>query len=676
MKAKSELWYEYITEIEESAMANKLLYPKNTATRRSVSLDGMWKFKFDYDRKGDKENWKNGLRNAIDIPVPASFNDFFTDKESREYVGDFWYETEVMIPSEWGTMDFDLDLRFGCATHRAEVFVNGIPVASHIGGFLPFNANINRVARFGQFNRIVVKLNNELGLDTLPTGLTVTLTNGRKMVKPFFDFFNYAGLQRPIRLVATPKESIIDFTVKHSIEKRSSADDDGITRVINEVLNEAAGENVGINHKDRKAIGEITDYGYNAWLEYEVETSGTHKVIVTVYDEDGNYVTEAEGKVNTLQIINVHLWMVRNAYLYTFRIRIQDGDTLIDEYTEEIGIRTVEVRDTSLLINGKPVYLKGFGKHEDSEYIGRGYAPGVIKRDFELMKWIGANSFRTSHYPYSEEIYQMADREGFIVIDEVPAVGMMFFNPVFPEPFSWIKPHFFDNEQVLDKLKERHLQAIREMITRDKNHASVCIWSLLNEPDSRTESAADYFKELFELASDLDAQKRPRTFANVAQATPELCTCSKFCDILAINRYYGWYVQSGYELIDAKESFMEEMKGWEKYHKPLIITEYGADTYPGVHKLPSVQWSEEYQQEFLEVQHQVFDAYDFVVGEQVWNFADFMTGEELRRVNGNRKGIFTRDRQPKQAAYDLKKRWEGLPENYKRNKAFEEMEEL
>jgi beta-glucuronidase len=442
--------------------------------------------------------------------------------------------------------------------------------------------------------------------------------------------------------------------------------------VINEVLNEGAGEDEDDSRKSRKEVGTAKDFGHNAWIEYEVETTGSHEVYVSVFDEDGKLVTDAQGKVNTLQITSVHLWNVRNAYLYTFRIRIQDGDTLIDEYTEEIGIRSVEVKGTSLLINGKPVYLKGFGKHEDSEYIGRGYAPGVIKRDFELMKWIGANSFRTSHYPYCEEVYQMADREGFVIIDEVPAVGMMFFNPTFPEPFSWIKPHFFDNEQVLGKLKEQHLQTIREMITRDKNHASVCIWSLLNEPDTRTESAADYVKDLFELAGKLDAQKRPRTFANVAQATPELCTCSKFCDILAINRYYGWYVQSGYEIIDGKERFMEEMKGWEKHHKPMIITEYGADTYPGVHKLPSVMWSEEYQQEFLEIQQQVFDTYDFVVGEQVWNFADFMTAEELRRVNGNKKGIFTRDRQPKQAAYDLKKRWESLPEDYKRNKSVSE----
>ena len=602
-------------------MANKMLYPRSTTTRRIIDMDGMWKFKFDYGQLGDIENWKDGLKNATLIPVPASFNDFFTDKDSREYAGDVWYETQVMVPGEWAGMDMDIDIRFGSATHIATVYVNGVEITKHKGGFLPFNANINQVARYGKFNRVVVKVNNELSMDTLPVGQTITLLNGRKMVKPYFDFFNYAGLQRPVKLVATPRESIIDFTVKHNIKNSN------------------------------------TYSGYDALVEYTVETTGNHEVYLLVYDEDSNMVAASTGKKGIINIKKAKLWNVRDAYLYTFLIQIRDEDKLIDEYTEEIGIRTVKVGGTSLLINGEPVYLKGFGKHEDSEYVGRGYAPGVIKRDFELMKWIGANSFRTSHYPYSEEIYQMADREGFIIIDETPAVGMMFFNPgSLP---SGIKPRYFDNEGVHGEQKEHHLQVITDMIERDKNHASVCIWSLLNEPDSTTESAERYFKDLFALVHELDAQKRPRTFANVATASAGNCKCSYLCDILAINRYYGWYVQSGYEITDAEENFRKEMEGWAKEKKPLIITEYGADTYPGVHKLPSVQWSEEYQQEFLETQHRVFDSYNFVVGEHVWNFADFMTTEELRRVDGNKKGIITRDRQPKMAAFYLKKRWEG-----------------
>lgn len=555
------------------------------------------------------------------IPVPASFNDFFVDKDAREYAGDIWYETKLYVPSEWA--DMDLDIRFDAATHVATVYVNGEEVARHKGGFLPFNANINKVVKFDEENIVVVKINNELSREILPVGETITLENGKKMVKPFFDFFNYAGLQRSVRLVATPKESIVDFTVNHKLQ------------------------------------------GEDASVDYIVETTGNSEVYITVYDEDGKQVAQASGKSGTILIKNARLWNVLDAYLYTFKLEIKDENTLIDEYVTEIGIRTVEVRENKLYINNKPVYLKGFGKHEDSDIVGRGFNIGVMKRDFELMKWIGANSFRTSHYPYSEEIYQMADREGFIIIDETPAVGLFESLMNFLDASKGSSKKFFDNPEVHKETKAHHLQVIKDLIERDKNYASVCVWSLLNEPDSTTESAVSYFEDLFNLAHEVDIQKRPRTFANIMVATPDKCKCSHLCDIISLNRYYGWYSLGGYEISNAENGFRKELEEWGKFNKPIIFTEYGADTYVGEHKLPSVMWSEEYQVEYLKMQHEVFDSFDYVIGEQVWNFADFQTTEGIMRVNGNKKGIFTRNRQPKLAAYLLKERWEGLPLNYK-----------
>ncbi|NLZ81313.1 MAG: beta-glucuronidase [Clostridiales bacterium] len=602
-------------------MANRLLYPRNSATRRILDMDGMWNFKFDYENKGDASNWKNGLNDTTTIPVPASFNDFFVDKDSREYAGNIWYETKLYVPSEWSEMD--LDIRFDCATHFATVYVNGVEVTKHKGGFLPFNANINRVVKFDEENTVVVKINNELSRETLPVGQTITLENGKRMVKPYFDFFNYAGLQRSVRLVATPKESVVDYTVNHILE------------------------------------------GNDARIEYKVETTGETQVYVSLYDEDSILVASAEGKEGSLLVKSANLWNVLDAYLYTIKMEIKDNDKVIDEYKEEVGIRTVEVKGTKIYINNKAVYLKGFGKHEDSDVVGRGFNIGMMKRDFELMKWIGANSFRTSHYPYSEEIYQMADREGFIIFDETPAVGLFESLMNFLDASKGANTNFFDNVEVHKETKEHHLQVIRDLIERDKNHASVCVWSLLNEPDSTTDSAVSYFEDLFDLAHELDVQKRPRTFANIMMAPAGVCKCSHLCDIISLNRYYGWYTMGGYEMSNAEVGFMKEVEAWGNYSKPVVFTEYGADTYAGEHKLPSVQWSEEYQVEYLEMQHRVFDSFDFVVGEQVWNFADFQTTEGIMRVNGNKKGIFTRNRQPKLAAYTLKKRWESLPLNYK-----------
>jgi beta-glucuronidase len=150
-------------------------------------------------------------------------------------------------------------------------------------------------------------------------------------------------------------------------------------------------------------------------------------------------------------------------------------------------------------------------------------------------------------------------------------------------------------------------------------------------------------------------------------ATPDKCKCVQLSDIVCLNRYYGWYVKGGYEISDAEAYFQRELEGWKKrcLDKPFIFTEYGADTDAALHKLPSIMWSQEYQEEYLEMCHRVFDSFDFIKGEQVWNFADFMTSEGMLRVNGNKKGIFTRDRQPKKAAFYFKKRWENLPNDYK-----------
>ncbi len=229
---------------------------------------------------------------------------------------------------------------------------------------------------------------------------------------------------------------------------------------------------------------------------------------------------------------------------------------------------------------------------------------------------------------------------------------------------------FFEKETTPELLKA-HLKALEELITRDKNHPCVIAWSLLNEPETTNEAAVPYFKEVFETARDLDPQKRPRTFALVMNSVPEKCKCYSFSDIIALNRYYGWYVKGGYEICDAKEMFVKELEGWKalNLNKPFIFSEYGADTMASEHKLPSVMWSQEYQKEYLDMTHEVFDSYGFIKGEQIWNFADFQTTEGILRVNGNKKGVFTRQRQPKDAAYLLKERWEKLPLDYKGNQA-------
>ncbi|MBO7675984.1 MAG: hypothetical protein J6S49_00485 [Erysipelotrichaceae bacterium] len=338
---------------------------------------------------------------------------------------------------------------------------------------------------------------------------------------------------------------------------------------------------------------------------------------------------------------------------------IVKGEEVIDAYEDRIGIRTVAIKGKQILINGEPVYLKGYGKHEDFDIIGRGFNLPLVKRDFECMKWTNANCFRTSHYPYAEEWYQFADEEGFLIIDEVAAVGMMRSTHNFVDAGMGKYTSFFETPTV-PELLNNHLLQVEEMIERDKNHPSVFAFSLFNEPETTSSFAHDYFAKVFERARELDPQSRPMTGAFEKNSAPEKCQCYMLCDFMCLNRYYGWYISGGPDISDAIEKFHDEMRRWSQKNPdvPIVFTEFGTDTLATEHKLPSVMWAQEYQVEYLEKNFEVFDTYDFIQGELVWNFADFQTTEGIFRVNGNKKGVFTRQRQPKDAAFVLKKRWE------------------
>ncbi|MCH4171859.1 MAG: beta-glucuronidase [Lactobacillus sp.] len=600
-------------------MEKELLYPVANANRRNESLDGLWQFKFDPESIGEQADWPKGLNDTIDMPVPSSFNDYFTDKDSREYVGDFWYAKHFFVPEEW--QDKLVGLRFDAATHRAKIYVNGQLIRSHEGGFLPFTAEINSAVHFGADNLVVVKLNNELHRDRLPAGDTATLRNGHKMAKPFFDFYNYAGLNRSVHLLAIPKTRVIDYSVTYALN------------------------------------------GADATVHYTVTANHPADTTVRLKDATGAIVAESNGTTGDLLVTNAHLWQVGQAYLYQLVIELHQDGATIDTYSAEIGIRTVEIAGHEILINGQSVYLRGFGRHEDSNFAGRGFDLKVETRDLALMKWIGANSYRSSHYPYDEQAYQMADRAGILIIDEVPAVGFKMAAASF---LGGLDQNFFDGDWI-DSLYDHHLDQVQDLIKRDKNHPSVLAWSLFNEPDTSSEKCVPYFTKLFQATADLDPQKRPRTFTLNEDDTYETSHALQFPDIYLLNRYPGWYHKWGYEISDGEAGLRDELDQWaaSDIDKPIIFSEYGGDTQAGLHKLPSVMWSEEYQTELLEMFNRVFDSYDFIRGEQPWNLADFQTVEGNMRVDGNKKGLFTRERQPKAAAFYLKKRWHDLPLDYK-----------
>ena len=333
------------------------------------------------------------------------------------------------------------------------------------------------------------------------------------------------------------------------------------------------------------------------------------------------------------------MWQIGEPYLYTLTVR-----TATDCYREKFGIRKISYDDKSLYVNDNPVYLKGFGMHEDFPIIGKGNNSAVNVRDFELLKWINANCFRTSHYPYAEEIMDLADEYGLLVVDEVPAVGCN----------NW--PDYTYGENRLDEITlALHKNSLRLMLERDKNHPCLAMVSVANEAATYEDASREYFSEVIGYVRSLT--DLPVTTAELTRA----CEGNKIGDLvdfIGLNRYFGWYDEIG-NIKAAEPLLKRDLEAYYKqFKKPIIMFEFGTDTIEGIHSAPALAFSEEYQRDYITECCRVFDELPFVVGEHVWNFADFRTKEGTIRMRGNRKGVFTKDREPKAAAFMLKKRWE------------------
>jgi beta-glucuronidase len=581
-----------------------VLRPQESPSREIAGLDGLWSFVLDPGDRGRTEEWWRGpLPDASEMPVPASFNDVPATQDAHDHVGEVWYQREVRVPARWEGRR--VVLRFDAAAHRAVVWWDGVEVGRHEGGYTPFECDVTAHVRPGELARVTVAVDNRLDLASIPPGIVDVLPDGRRRQRYFHDFFNYAGLHRSVRLYATPHTYVDDITV-------------------------------------------TTDDGR---VHYRVSVTGGAVTEVVLRDAGGVERARADTAEGTLDVADPIRWRPGHGYLYRLEVNAAGPGGTTDTYTLPVGIRSVAVDGDRFLINGEPFYFRGFGKHEDNAVRGKGHDDVLMVHDFALLDWVGANSFRTSHYPYAEEVLEYADRHGIVVIDETPAVGLNFEIAHTLQPGD--PPHIW--AAVGDATGAAHLRAIQELVARDKNHPSVVMWSIANEPDSARPEARTYFEPLVRAARAADPS-RPVCFAQV-QLPPDEDVMSDLFDVICLNRYHGWYVDNG-DLRTAEAALEAELRRWAELHgKPIIVTEYGADAIAGTHSVPARPWTEEYQVEMLETYHRVFDRVDSVVGEHVWNFADFATGYGVNRVDGNKKGVFTRDRRPKAAAFALRRRW-------------------
>jgi beta-glucuronidase len=575
-----------------------MLYPQNNSSRSIHSLDGFWRFVKDDHNNGEQHGWPAGIPYDREIAVPASWNEQYQDLMQFFETG--WYEREFEIAKSW--QDLRVWLRIGAANYYTKVWVNGAYVGDHEGAHLPFEFEISEHLHVDQMNKIVISVYVKIKPDSLPPGEVehehIIQLNGERGQFPrnYYDFFPYGGINRSVSLYTTADTRIEDITI-----------------------NTDFAQNTGIIH-------------YSVRLNKSFTGQLTTGVKGSSHQIQMNQETTVVGQ---LAIEHVRLWSMDDPYLYDLHVSLAQNDQVIDIYTLPVGVRTIKVTETQLLLNDEPIFLKGVGMHEDFPVLGKGVHHAVIAKDMNLIKWLGGNSFRTSHYPYNEEFLNYADRNGILVIAETPFVG-------------FVESHY--NEEILAKAK----RVISELIHRDKNHPSVIAWSLANEGNTFVPSADGFYKGMYDHAKSLDAS-RPITIVNCLDVKGDVAL--QHYDFVCINRYYGWYELPGLldEACDILNAQLEQC--YAQFRKPVMITEFGADAIAGMHMDPPELFSEEYQAEMITRQYEIIRSKPYTIGAHVWALSDFKTSQSSKRVILNRKGLFTRERQPKLAAHRIREQW-------------------
>ena len=566
-----------------------MLRVQSNEKRVVLDLSGIWEIK----KEGNNAPCRP-------IAVPGSWNEQYQDYLYED--GEMRYRRGFYLSKE--LKGKSIRIYFEAVNTRSEIYLNGKKIGENEIGYLPFEVDISDEVKFGEENILEVVVDNKLKVDSFPAGNTppADLVIGMADARPStnFDFLPYGGIIRPVTIeVANPikiKDVVVDTSLSSPEKKK------GI--VVFEVMTNLEGDGV-----------------------IEVIMNGK-KFEATVEKGKSNLKVELE---------NAEFWDVDNPFLYPVKFNLKRNGEILDTYNMKIGIRTINWDNKNLYLNSKPIKLKGFGKHEEFPVIGQGTFRPLIVKDYNLLKWIGANSFRTSHYPYTEDWLDLADEMGILVIDEAPHVGITRY-------------HY--NEKTLGLC----VRNIKRMVERDKNHPSVIMWSVANEPESNHPGAENFFKKLYESAKELD-RTRPVTLVSAMDVPDREDVSLKYFDIICINRYFGWYVYQG-RLDEGVEAFSENLDYvFKKYNKPVLVTEFGADAIAGFHYDPPVMFSEEYQKELIKNYIETIESKDYTIGYHIWAFADFKTQEGVRRPILNHKGVFTRTRQPKMAANYLKSLW-------------------
>jgi beta-glucuronidase len=562
----------------------------NTEGRKTVSLNGQWQTIIDPYESGyynysyqpsDNGYFKNAKPKSksdlieYDFDRSATLNvpgDWNTQSDQLFfYEGTVWYKKSFDYARRPNTRLF---VYFGAANYLADVYLNGEKIGRHEGGFTPFNFEITKLVR-DTGNFLVVKVDNKRRRDAVPTLMT--------------DWWNYGGLTREVKLVETPPTFVHDYLIQ--LEKGSRQHVRGWVKLAGEKLNQT--------------------------ITIRIPEAGVSKTITT--DNSGLATIDFNAELK--------LWSPENPKLYDVSIEAET-----DQVRDQIGFRTIETRGNDILLNGRPIFLRGVCIHEEAPLRGgRAYSREDAQTLLGWAKELGANFVRLAHYPHNEFMIREADRLGILVWSEIPVYWTI----------QWENPATLENA--------RH--QLGEMIARDKNRAAVVIWSVANETPL-SDARLSFLKNLISHAKNLDPSRlmsaaMERHYINdTTQMIDD--PLGEYLDVLGCNEYVGWY--------DGLPEKADRLEWRSKYQKPLVMSEFGGDALYGHHGDALTRWTEEYQENIYQHQIAMLKKIPFLRGTSPWILTDFRSPRRpLPNIQDywNRKGLISNRGEKKKAFYVL-----------------------
>ncbi|HYV10208.1 MAG TPA: glycoside hydrolase family 2 TIM barrel-domain containing protein [Pyrinomonadaceae bacterium] len=573
-----------------SVQAQQIGLIANTDGRKTVSLNGQWQTIVDPYESGyynyryqpsDNGYFKNAKPKSktdlieYDFDSSATLNvpgDWNTQSDQLFfYEGTVWYKKSFDYQRKPDTRLF---VYFGAANYFADVYLNGEKIGQHEGGFTPFNFEITKLVR-DTGNFLVVKVDNKRRRDAVPTLMT--------------DWWNYGGLTREVKLIETPATFVHDYVIQ--LQKGSRQRVSGWVKLAGEKLNQR--------------------------ITVRIPEAGITKT----------FNTDARGFAEVDFNADLKLWSPESPKLYDVMVEAET-----DQVRDQIGFRSIETRGTDILLNGKPVFLRGVCVHEEAPLRGgRAYSREDAQTLLGWAKELGANFVRLAHYPHNEFMIREADRMGILVWSEIPVYWTI----------QWENAATFENAR----------NQLGEMIARDKNRAAVVIWSVANETPL-SDARLTFLKNLVAHARSLDATRlmsaaMERHYINdTTQMIDD--PLGEYLDVLGCNEYVGWY--------DGLPEKADRLEWRSKYQKPLVMSEFGGDALFGHHGDAATRWTEEYQESIYQHQIAMLKKIAFLRGTSPWILTDFRSPRRpLPNIQDywNRKGLISNRGEKKKAFYVL-----------------------